>query len=63
MLSIGMPVRLIGQPGRAAGLQRLPDHIGRLDGVWMTRRLDILRHWTHHRVTNFLRPVAGPTAR
>ena len=49
MLSIGMHMRLIGHPARAAGLQRLLDHIARFDGVWVTRRLDIARHW----VANF----------
>ena len=29
MLSIGLHMRLIGHPARAAGLQRLLDHIGR----------------------------------
>ena len=59
MLSIGLHMRLIGHPARAAGLQRLLDHIGRFDRVWMTRRLDIARHWA----TNFPPPVAGQTAR
>jgi putative urate catabolism protein len=48
MLSIGMHMRIIGHPARAAGLQRLLDHIGRYDGVWVTRRLDIARHWVEH---------------
>lgn len=55
MLSIGLHQRLIGHPARAAGLQRLLDHIGRFDGVWVTRRLDIARHW----VVKFPAPVAG----
>lgn len=55
MLSIGLHQRLIGHPARAAGLQRLMEYIGRFDGVWITRRLDIARHW----VTNFPAPVAG----
>jgi len=45
MLSIGLHMRLIGHPARASGLQRLLDHVGRFDGVWVTRRLDIARHW------------------
>jgi len=48
MLSIGLHMRIIGHPARAAGLQRLLDHIGRFDGVWVTRRLDIARHWLEH---------------
>jgi allantoinase len=52
MLSIGMHMRLIGHPARAAGLQRLLDHIARFDDVWVTRRLDIARHW----IANFPAP-------
>ena len=55
MLSIGLHMRLIGHPARAAGLQRLLDHIARFDGVWVTRRLDIARHWA----ANFPAPVAA----
>jgi allantoinase len=45
MLSIGLHQRLIGHPARAAGLERLLDHLSRFAGVWVTRRLDIARHW------------------
>jgi peptidoglycan/xylan/chitin deacetylase (PgdA/CDA1 family) len=45
MLSIGLHMRIIGHPARAAGLERLLDHIGRFGGVWVTRRIDIARHW------------------
>ncbi len=45
MLSIGMHMRIIGHPGRAAGLARLLDHIQGHADVWVTRRLDIARHW------------------
>jgi peptidoglycan/xylan/chitin deacetylase (PgdA/CDA1 family) len=45
MLSIGLHMRLTGHPARAAGLERLLDHITRRHGVWITRRLDIARHW------------------
>ena len=45
MLSIGLHMRLIGHPARAAGLERLLDHISRFSGVWVTRRLDIAQHW------------------
>ena len=62
MLSIGLHMRLIGHPARAAGLQRLLDHIGRFDGVWVTRRLDIARHWVAISGTG-PGPVAGVTAR
>jgi putative urate catabolism protein len=45
MLSIGLHNRIIGHPGRAVGLQRLLDHMSRHAGVWITRRIDIARHW------------------
>lgn len=45
MLSIGLHNRIIGHPGRAVGLQRLLDHMSRQAGVWITRRIDIARHW------------------
>jgi allantoinase len=45
MLSIGLHMRIIGHPARAAGLERLLDHIQRHSDVWVTRRLEIARHW------------------
>ncbi len=45
MLSVGLHMRLIGHPARAAGLERLLDHIMARPGVWIARRLDIARHW------------------
>ncbi|TGG92082.1 allantoinase PuuE [Natronospirillum operosum] len=48
MLSIGMHCRLIGRPGRFRALQRFLDHIEQQDRVWVTRRIDIARHWQQH---------------
>jgi peptidoglycan/xylan/chitin deacetylase (PgdA/CDA1 family) len=45
MMSVGLHTRLIGRPGRFAGLVRFLDHIQRLDHVWICRRVDIARHW------------------
>ena len=45
MMTVGLHARIIGHPARAAGLQRLLDYIATLDGVWVTRRIDIARHW------------------
>ena len=45
MLSIGLHMRIIGHPARASGLQRLLDHVSRVPAVWITRRIDIARHW------------------
>lgn len=45
MMSVGLHMRLIGHPARAAGLQRFLDYVAKHSGVWVTRRLDIARHW------------------
>ena len=45
MMSIGMHCRLLGKPGRLRGLQHFLDHIEKHDRVWVTRRIDIARHW------------------
>jgi allantoinase len=45
MMSIGMHCRILGKPGRMAGLMKFLDHIEKRDRVWITRRIDIARHW------------------
>ncbi len=45
MMSIGMHCRILGRPGRLRALQRFLDHIETHDRVWVTRRIDIARHW------------------
>ena len=45
MMSIGMHCRILGRPGRLRGLQRFLDHVEQHDRVWITRRIDIARHW------------------
>jgi putative urate catabolism protein len=45
MMSVGLHSRLVGRPGRAAGLARFLDHIGQHERVWVATRLDIARHW------------------
>lgn len=45
MMSVGMHPRILGHPARAAGLARFVDYVSARDGVWITRRLDIARHW------------------
>ena len=45
MMSIGMHCRILGRPGRLRGLQRFLDHVEKHDKVWVTRRIDIARHW------------------
>lgn len=53
MLSIGLHCRLIGRPGRFRALQRFLDHIEAHDRVWVTRRVDIARHWAEHHPARF----------
>jgi allantoinase len=45
MMSLGLHMRLMGRPGRAAALARFLDHVERHDKVWICRRIDIARHW------------------
>lgn len=45
MMSVGLHCRLVGRPGRFRALQRFLDHIEHHPDVWVTRRIDIARHW------------------
>ena len=59
MMSVGLHCRLIGRPGRIAGLRRFLDHIAAHDGVWCPTRLDIARHWAEtHPPVQVERPSA-----
>ena len=48
MLSIGLHCRIVGRPARAAALARFLDYVQSHDQVWITRRIDIARHWCAH---------------
>jgi len=45
MMSIGLHCRLAGRPGRAAALARFLDYVASHSDVWVTRRIDVARHW------------------
>ena len=45
MMSVGLHCRLVGRPGRLAGLERFLRHALAHDDVWFCRRIDIARHW------------------
>ena len=45
MMSLGLHDRLIGRPGRAAGLARFLDYVLRHDDIWICRGVDIAEHW------------------
>lgn len=64
MLSIGLHSRVIGHPGRVAGLTRFLDHIDGVPSVWVCRRAEIADHWrTHVRPEGLVAPkLPLPTA-
>jgi len=45
MMSVGLHCRLIGRPGRFAALQRFVEYVGGHDRVWVSRKVDVARHW------------------
>jgi hypothetical protein len=45
LLSIGLHDRLIGRPGRCAGLIKLLEYMRGQEGVWFCRGIDIAEHW------------------
>ncbi len=45
MMSIGLHCRIVGHPGRAGALARFLDYVRDHADVWITRRIDIARHW------------------
>ncbi|MEM1428096.1 MAG: polysaccharide deacetylase family protein [Pseudomonadota bacterium] len=48
MMSVGLHARVIGHPGRLAGLVRFMDHIDSTPGVWVCKRAEIADHWRAH---------------
>ncbi len=46
MFSIGLHCRLIGRPGKIAGLKRFLDYARGHEGVWFPTRGQIAAHWT-----------------
>jgi allantoinase len=45
MMSVGLHCRLAGRPGRLASLQKFLAYASKKSKVWITRRIDIARHW------------------
>lgn len=45
MLSIGLHCRIVGRPGKMAGLERFIRYALGHQDVWFARRIDIARHW------------------
>jgi allantoinase len=48
LLSIGLHLRMIGRPGRIAGLAAVLRHLRETGGFWFARRDAIARHWRAH---------------
>ena len=54
MLNIGLHARIMGRPGRAAGLARFLDYLCGFADAWVCRRIDIAKHWiATHPFQNF----------
>lgn len=45
MMSVGLHCRLIGRPGKIAGLKRFLEYAQGHADVWFPRRIDIAEHW------------------
>ncbi|HMO06916.1 MAG TPA: allantoinase PuuE [Paracoccaceae bacterium] len=45
MMSVGLHCRLVGRPGKAAGLMRFLDHVAGKGGAWFATRGQIAAHW------------------
>jgi len=45
MMSVGLHCRIVGRPGRAPALDRFLSHVRSREGVWVTTRAEIARHW------------------
>lgn len=45
LMSVGLHMRLVGHPARAAAFERFLDHVSKFPDVWITRRADIAKHW------------------
>ncbi|KAA9010460.1 allantoinase PuuE [Histidinibacterium aquaticum] len=57
MMSVGLHCRLVGRPGKIAGLIRFLDHVAERGGAWFARRDEIAHHWAeHHPPQGGLRP-------
>jgi putative urate catabolism protein len=45
MLSVGLHCRIVGRPGKLAGLERFIAYAQSHPDVWFCRRIEIARHW------------------
>lgn len=45
MMDVSLHLRVSGHPGRSAGVERFLDYVLKHGGVWISRRIDVARHW------------------
>lgn len=63
MMSVGLHLRISGRPGRAADLCRFLDYVTDHPDIWVSRRVDIARHWRAvHPASNWLPESIDPLA-
>ena len=48
MMSVGLHCRLVGRPGKIAGLKKFINHIQAHSDVWCPRRIEVAEHWASH---------------
>lgn len=48
MMSVGLHCRIIGKPSRFMALKKFLDYVQSHEGVWITTREQIARHWIEH---------------
>ena len=62
MMSVGLHARIVGRPGRFAGLERFIEYAAGHDDVWFARRTDIAEFWARtfgpERLWNWPEPEA-----
>ena len=64
MFSIGLHCRLIGRPGKLAGLLRFLDHVAQKGGAWFATRSEIADFWAaNHPPKRYERPSRMDRAR
>ena len=45
LMSVSLHLRVSGHPGRSAGVERFLDYVLKHEGVWISRRVDVAKHW------------------
>jgi len=62
MMSVGLHCRIIGRPGRIAGLERFIEYARSFDGVWFATRQEIARSWRQASATEMQTSSAADPA-